>query len=487
MGARKDQSVSYSHLTQEVGLDKSIDQCLVGSIALYCRHFEFSNLRLTRVLHFKIVYRAAGYDPFLLSFRRFFRLAKNGDWFTFETTQVDVCLISSMVTTLGSWKDRFFWVSESIVLFKMVWRHPDAVLNDLEPSESKLDSWFLKSIRACPSRLRPFPEHLLVSMGVSKLWDKPDRDHVLMRDGQVMSALDFIKSDDTSDVVFMDAETTKGDDVVVRGAEHRFEGSTYMNVPNFKGFTKVAVSIASTRRSTRHMLKGAEQPSGSKPVDLIDDIETPDDLEVGSKAACKKVAGLKGSGKVVEGSANVNPGEVYVPGWKVMVSDSFKSSSVCEDVLTHFAHPVVRDSCSSMDDDQMISKMILGACNLAALLPEGISRFRKRMQEYKVFLKKRDGMKASMVALKKENKGFAEKEKSWVMKVGEITKRHEVEVNELKKQIETLSAREKASPEEKGGLKSSLAQVTKDNNWLIEHGFQQVVNYLFTLLNSTKL
>ncbi|KAJ0594208.1 hypothetical protein HanRHA438_Chr03g0138721 [Helianthus annuus] len=200
MGARKDQSTSFSCLTQEEveafclkwgidpqfnpeapGLDKSIDQCPKGSIALYCKHFEFSNLRhpfstfvlnileyyrvsfgqlhpqgLARVLHFEILCRAVGYDPPLLSFRRLFRLAKNGDWFTFETSQVDVCLIPSMVTTLGSWKDRFFWVSESIVPFKMIWRHPDAVLNELEPSEDELDSWFLKSIRACPSRLRPF-------------------------------------------------------------------------------------------------------------------------------------------------------------------------------------------------------------------------------------------------------------------------------------------------------------------------------------------
>ncbi|KAJ0715759.1 hypothetical protein HanPI659440_Chr13g0505081 [Helianthus annuus] len=69
-------------------------------------------------------------------FRRLFRLAKIGDWFTFETSQIDVSLISSLVTTLGSWKDRFFWVSESVIPFKMVWRHPDAVLNELEPSES---------------------------------------------------------------------------------------------------------------------------------------------------------------------------------------------------------------------------------------------------------------------------------------------------------------------------------------------------------------
>ncbi|KAJ0751729.1 hypothetical protein HanPI659440_Chr09g0316211 [Helianthus annuus] len=163
-----------------------------------------------------------------------------------------------MVTTLGSWKERVFWVSESIVLFKMVWRHPDAVLNELEPSKSELDSWFLESIKACPSRLRPFLEHLLVLMGVSTLWGKSDRDPVLMRGGQVMSALDFIKSDDTSDVVFEDAEATEGDDAVFCGAEHRFEGSGYVNVHNVKGFTKATAYKASTRRSTCRMLKGAE-------------------------------------------------------------------------------------------------------------------------------------------------------------------------------------------------------------------------------------
>ncbi|KAJ0817933.1 hypothetical protein HanPI659440_Chr00c04g0711261 [Helianthus annuus] len=313
MGAWKDQSTSYSHLTQEEveafciqwgidlrfnpespGLDKSIDQCPASSVALYCRHFEFSNLRypfstfvlnvleyyqvsfgqlhpqgLARVLHLEILRRAVGYDPSLLAFCRFFRLAKNGDWFTFETSQVDTCLISSMVTTLGSWKDRFFWVSESIVPFKMIWRHPDAVLNDLEPSDSELDSWFLKSIRACP-----FPEPLLVLMGISKLWDKPDRDPVLMRDGQVMSALNFIKGDDTSDVVFADAPSAEGEDAVVRGSEHRFEGSDYVSVPNVKGFVKVPSLKQSTRRSTRR--KGARQHSSSETIDLGDDLEVED-------------------------------------------------------------------------------------------------------------------------------------------------------------------------------------------------------------------
>ncbi|KAM0023985.1 hypothetical protein Hdeb2414_s0022g00610531 [Helianthus debilis subsp. tardiflorus] len=176
-----------------------------------------------------------------------------------------------MVTTLGAWKDLFFWVSESIVPFKMMWRHLDAVLNEPEPSESDLNDCFLKAIRQCPLRVRPFPEHLLVLLGISKLWDKPDRDPFLMR--SVMSALDFVKSDDTSDVVFTDAQAVEGDDAVARGSEHRFEDVGYVSVPNVKGFTKTAAPKALTRRSARHMLKSVAQSTSSDHVELSDDIE----------------------------------------------------------------------------------------------------------------------------------------------------------------------------------------------------------------------
>ncbi|MFS7889907.1 hypothetical protein Hanom_Chr00s000005g01612471 [Helianthus anomalus] len=95
-----------------------------------------------------------------------------------------------------------------------------------------------------------------------------------MRDGQVMSALDFIKSDETSDVVFADVASAEGEDVVVRGSEYRFEGSGYVSVPNVKGFVKVPALKQSTRRSTRS--KGVGQPSSSEKIDLGDDLDVED-------------------------------------------------------------------------------------------------------------------------------------------------------------------------------------------------------------------
>ncbi|KAF5797625.1 hypothetical protein HanRHA438_Chr07g0293401 [Helianthus annuus] len=394
MGAHKDLAKSFSRLTQEEveafclewsiglrfkmvppGCDVSIDRCPPGSVALYCRHFEFSNLRhpfsnfvlngLARVLHFEVLCRASGYDPTLLSFRRFFRLAKNSDWFTFETSQVDTCLVSSMVSSLGVWKDRFFWVSDEIVPFKMVWRHPDAFLNEPKPSALEINTHFLETIRECPSRVCPFPDPLLVMLGISKLWDRPDRDPVLMRDGQgirlfcFMSLLDLVKSDDTFDVVFEDAAATPGEDAIARGSEHRFEGSDYVSVPNVKGFTKVPASKVSTRRLNRR-LKSVDQPSGSEAIDISDDIEV--SMEQVSEGGVEKenekelvVAGKKkelvkkgvvptiqgSSGKSVEGLEEPGAEEVYVPNWGMKVGDSFKDPAVCADVLAHFAPPGV--------------------------------------------------------------------------------------------------------------------------------------------------
>ncbi|MFS7963558.1 hypothetical protein Hanom_Chr08g00739721 [Helianthus anomalus] len=52
-----------------------------------------------------------------------------------------------------------------------------------------------------------------------------------------------------------------------------------------------------------------------------------------------------------------------------------------------------------------------------------------------------------MATMMKEIDGFAENEKAWVMKVGELTSRHVVEMNELKKRMEVDGLRLKADRE----------------------------------------
>ncbi|KAM0055697.1 hypothetical protein Hdeb2414_s0006g00209211 [Helianthus debilis subsp. tardiflorus] len=167
---------------------------------------------------------------------------------------------------------------------------------------------------------------------------------------------------------------------------------------------------------------------------------------------------------VIAGKKFVGKGVVVAGSSSKSLGDSFKDVAVCEDVLSHIAPPLVHGTIAEMGDDMMLSRLILSTCNLVAMLPQGVARFRKRMHEYEEFSKKKDKMKATMSTLKKENECLVKKEETLSKKVEELTQKHEVEVGELKKQVEALEA--------------SRAQLSDDNKWLTEHGFQQVVTYL---------
>ncbi|KAJ0853307.1 hypothetical protein HanRHA438_Chr14g0649721 [Helianthus annuus] len=211
-------------------------------------------------------------------------------------------------------------------------------------------------------------------------------------------------------------------------------------------------SKGSTRRSQRH-LKGVDQPSGLERIDVSDDIEVSADqamdvskgkekeLIVSRK---KKKLIKKGNTPVIQGSSvksvesfeGSEGEEVYIPNWGVKVGDTFKDPVVCAEALAHFAPPGVRSAISEMEADHLISRMMLSSYNLSALLAEGVTRFAKGMQEYEEASKKKERMKASIATMKKEIDSFSEKELAWVKKVGELIRRHETEMSDLRKSFE---------------------------------------------------
>ncbi|KAJ0859176.1 hypothetical protein HanRHA438_Chr13g0609421 [Helianthus annuus] len=184
-----------------------------------------------------------------------------------------------------------------------------------------------------------------------------------------MSALDFVKSDDTSDVVFTNAQAVEGDDTVARGSEQRFEDAGYVSVSNVKGPRLLLLRL--------RLVSEGQGPDVEKEKKLV---------VLGIKKASGKkiiVTPIQGlSSKDVEG---LSEDEVYVPDWSVKVVDNFKDANVCADVLAHFAPPGVRDAISEMEGDHFISRLMLSSCNLSALVAEGVTRFRKGMQEYEEF------------------------------------------------------------------------------------------------------
>ena len=110
----------------------------------------------------------------------------------------------------------------------------------------------------------------------------------------VMSALDFMMSDDTSDVVLKDVQASVDGNAVEKGKEGRFEGGDYASASFVKGFSKAPLPKSSTRQSSRKLLRSAATSSSREPVEVSDDIHASDEvkkeLEIAKK---KKVAGKR--------------------------------------------------------------------------------------------------------------------------------------------------------------------------------------------------
>ncbi|MFS8017693.1 hypothetical protein Hanom_Chr15g01383431 [Helianthus anomalus] len=112
-------------------------------------------------MQFEILCHALSYEPYFLMFRRFFRLARIGDWYTIEKTQCEAALLFTNV--------------------------------------HELELGLLLSLRASRTKLRANPEELLVVLGISQDWDYSDFNQsfvLIVR----MSALDYILLDDPSGV-----------------------------------------------------------------------------------------------------------------------------------------------------------------------------------------------------------------------------------------------------------------------------------------------
>ncbi|KAK1425183.1 hypothetical protein QVD17_20529 [Tagetes erecta] len=195
--------------------DQLITDCPHGYIALYTKHFDFSNLRIPfsffflsflkayrlnisqlsplgsiRVTHFEIMCRALGGEPSLPLFRQFFRLARYGDWYTVEKRKTDSPSCVSLVpSVLNHWKDYFFWVSADVIPFKMHWRECHDPLNVIDPRSERFDEKLYGLLVEHQMPLQPFPEHVLIMTGLSRNWPYENAEPII-KDGDDVAKID---------------------------------------------------------------------------------------------------------------------------------------------------------------------------------------------------------------------------------------------------------------------------------------------------------
>ncbi|KAK1425181.1 hypothetical protein QVD17_20527 [Tagetes erecta] len=198
--------------------DQLITDCPHGYIALYTKHFKFSNLRIPfslfflsflkeyrlnisqlspvgaiKVTHFEIMCRALGGEPSLPLFRKFFLLGRYGDWYTVEKRKNGPNCFSCAPMSFHNWKDKFFWVSADVIPFKMHWRELHEPLNAIDHNYEQFDEKLFRLLVEHQMPLQPFPEHVLIITGLSRNWPYGNTEPIIKDGDDEIDLLEYME------------------------------------------------------------------------------------------------------------------------------------------------------------------------------------------------------------------------------------------------------------------------------------------------------
>ncbi|GJV42790.1 putative reverse transcriptase domain-containing protein [Tanacetum coccineum] len=95
-------------------------------------------------------------------------LCKQGDWFSFPKRHASspVCIDDNR-SCMKHWKSGFFFIDRWAIPDAMVWRHPDAAIDDPRPAAGSFNMVDVHRLSAHVIKLRDMPEDVLVLFGLS--------------------------------------------------------------------------------------------------------------------------------------------------------------------------------------------------------------------------------------------------------------------------------------------------------------------------------
>nr|GEW88163.1 hypothetical protein [Tanacetum cinerariifolium] len=107
-------------------------------------------------------------EPTVTLFKVFQTLYKQGDWFLFAKRRASspVCIDDNR-SCMKHWKIGFFLIDRRVILDAMVWRHPDATINDPRLAAGSFNMADVHRLSAYVIKLRDMPEGVLVLSGLS--------------------------------------------------------------------------------------------------------------------------------------------------------------------------------------------------------------------------------------------------------------------------------------------------------------------------------
>ncbi|GKA30901.1 hypothetical protein Tco_0717206 [Tanacetum coccineum] len=168
-------------------------------IGLYEQYFEFSGIRVpfsTFLLAVIKHFRSLGIVPSVSLFRVFYKISKQGHWFSFEKRVGKGAggqIFQETFSGLKGWKKIFFFLDRRAIPDAMAWRHYDSDVND-PVLEGGFHASDVQLLTEQVVDLWPVPYGLLFHGGLATTWDFPGFRPVFKdTEGNVVTMSEFLR------------------------------------------------------------------------------------------------------------------------------------------------------------------------------------------------------------------------------------------------------------------------------------------------------
>ncbi|GJV67621.1 hypothetical protein Tco_1483130 [Tanacetum coccineum] len=163
----------YTHHFQQGGLRVPCSFFFLKVIENFCVHIsQLVPLGVNRVTFFEMYCRSLDITPTVSLFRVFYKLYKQGNWFSFQNMSGKNCkpCFKDAPTSLKKWKGKFFLVDRRDAPIAMAWRHHDSSVADPFPKPSEYNTLDVTKLREVVISLRRPPLSILYVAGLSNVW-----------------------------------------------------------------------------------------------------------------------------------------------------------------------------------------------------------------------------------------------------------------------------------------------------------------------------
>ena len=160
----------YVHHFRRGGLRVPFSAFFLSVMEYFCVHIsQLTPLGVNHSTIFEMYCRSLDIVPTVPLFRVFYKLCKQGDWFSFQNRVgkgLKPC-IKGAPTSLKKWKDKFFLIDRRTAPIAMAWRHHDSSVADPLPSPSEYNAADVHKLLEVPVHLHKPYNSLLYVVGLS--------------------------------------------------------------------------------------------------------------------------------------------------------------------------------------------------------------------------------------------------------------------------------------------------------------------------------